>query len=70
MKRLLLVALAGPALAAAAGALEPMERGGVASLPPLGPHRVWVTDRLWQHSVLFDGDTGRCSGRSTGRASP
>ena len=62
MKRLLLVALAGPALAAAAAALEPMEQGGVASLPPLGPHLVWVPDRLFAHSLLFDGDTGKMLG--------
>ena len=46
MKRLLLFALAGPALATAAVALEPLEQGGVASLGPFGAHRVWVTDRI------------------------
>ena len=62
MKRLVLCALAGPALAAAAAAIEPMEQGGVATLPPLGAHLVWVPDRLFGHSLLFDGDTGKVLG--------
>ena len=31
-------------------------------LPPDSAHRVWVPDRLWQRSALFDGDTGRMLG--------
>jgi methylamine dehydrogenase heavy chain len=62
MKRLLLCALAGSTLAAAAFALEPLEEGGVATLPPLGSHLVWVPDRLFAHSLLFDGDTGKVLG--------
>jgi methylamine dehydrogenase heavy chain len=63
MKRLVLIALAGPALAAAAAAqAPPLEQGGVATLPPLGAHLVWVPDRLFAHSVLFDGDTGKMLG--------
>jgi methylamine dehydrogenase heavy chain len=50
--------LAGAAVAAARlPAAEPP-----AQLPPDSDHRVWVTDRLWQHSSLFDGDTGRMLG--------
>ena len=62
MKRLLLFALAGPALATAAVALEPLEQGGVASLGPFGAHLVWVPDRLFAHSLLFDGDSGKVLG--------
>jgi methylamine dehydrogenase heavy chain len=31
-----------------------------------GDHRVWVTDRIWQHSALFDGDTGQVLGMIDG----
>jgi len=62
MKRLLLFALTGPALAAAAAGGQPLEQGGVASLAPLGAHLVWVPDRLFAHSLLFDGDTGKVLG--------
>ena len=31
-------------------------------VPSDGGHRVWVTDRIWQHSALFDGDTGQVLG--------
>jgi methylamine dehydrogenase heavy chain len=37
-----------------------------AQLPPDTDHRVWVTDRLWRHSALFDGDTGRMLGAIDG----
>lgn len=38
------------------------EQAGVASLPPLGDHWVWVSDRLIQHNILFDGDSGEVLG--------
>jgi methylamine dehydrogenase heavy chain len=28
----------------------------------LGPHTVWIGDRLFRHSILFDGDTGNALG--------
>jgi amicyanin-dependent methylamine dehydrogenase large subunit len=31
-----------------------------------GAHRVWVTDRIWRHSALFDGDTGQVLGMIDG----
>jgi methylamine dehydrogenase heavy chain len=37
-----------------------------AEVPPATEHRVWVTDRLWQHSALFDGDTGAMLGTVDG----
>jgi methylamine dehydrogenase heavy chain len=30
--------------------------------PDLGPHTIWVADRLFRHSILFDGDTGNALG--------
>lgn len=45
-------------LAPSARAIETIERGGVATMPPLGKHWVWVTDALFAHSVLFDADSG------------
>jgi len=38
--------------AAAVGRLESTQ------LPPIGPHFVWVTDQVFLHSQLYDGDTG------------
>ncbi len=35
---------------------------GPAQVPEGGDHRVWITDRIWQHSTLFDGDTGQMLG--------
>jgi methylamine dehydrogenase heavy chain len=37
-----------------------------ALVAPAGDHRVWVTDRVWHHSVLFDGDTGNVLGMIDG----
>ena len=34
------------------------EHPSVATLPPVGPHWLWVPDRLLGHSLLFDGDSG------------
>lgn len=43
--------------------LPPEEVGQVMRLPDeVGEHWVWVPDRLFRHSVLFDGDTGRMLG--------
>jgi methylamine dehydrogenase heavy chain len=33
-----------------------------ASVAPGGAHRIWVPDRIWHHSVLFDGDTAHVIG--------
>ena len=33
---------------------------------PGGVHRVWITDRIWRHSALFDGDTGQVLGMVDG----
>ena len=54
------VLLALPALAA--DPASPMERAGVAVLPEVGDHWVWIPDRLIQHSILFDGDSGEVLG--------
>ena len=40
----------------------PRETAAVATLPPMGAHSLWVPDRLAQHSVLFDGDSGEVLG--------
>jgi methylamine dehydrogenase heavy chain len=37
-----------------------------AQVPTGGAHRVWVTDRIWRHSALFDGDTGQVVGMIDG----
>ncbi len=61
------VGVAAPALAAAA---DPVEQAGVATLPPqIGAHWVWVPDRLLQHSILFDGDSGDVLGMIDSAAS-
>lgn len=54
-----------------AGALaaEPVEEASVATLPELGAHWVWVPDRLLQHSILFDGDSGEVLGMIDSSAS-
>lgn len=38
------------------------ERAAVASVPPPGPHWVFVPDRIFRHSLLLDGDSGRVVG--------
>src|SRR5262249_28046890 len=45
---------------AASGESPPPEPAPVA--PGGVDHRVWVTDRIWHHSALWDGDTGRVLG--------
>ena len=52
------------ARSADAGAdLPPDEIGQVARLPErVGDHWVWVPDRLFRHSPLFDGDSGKMLG--------
>jgi len=49
----------------AASSREP-EPGTPAQVSPGGPHRVWVTDRIWHHSALFDGDTAQVLGMIDG----
>lgn len=57
------------ALARAAPAAGP-EKASVATLPDeVGAHWVWVPDRLLQHSVLFDGDSGEVLGMLDSAAS-
>jgi methylamine dehydrogenase heavy chain len=49
---------------------DPVEQAGVATLPPqIGAHWVWVPDRLLQHSILFDGDSGDVLGMIDSAAS-
>jgi methylamine dehydrogenase heavy chain len=48
---------------------DPLEVASVASLPPVGDHWVWIPDRLLQHSLLFDGDTGTVLGMIDSAAS-
>ncbi|MFT4569421.1 MAG: methylamine dehydrogenase heavy chain [Hyphomicrobiaceae bacterium] len=63
---LALVVVAGTVLAGAGAAsaeLEADPHGIVASLPDTtGDHWVWVADRIFQHSLLFDGDDGNVLG--------
>jgi methylamine dehydrogenase heavy chain len=48
----------------------PVETPSVAVLPAEpGPHWIWVPDRLLQHSVLFDGDSGEVLGMIDSAAS-
>jgi methylamine dehydrogenase heavy chain len=49
-------------LAVAVSTQAQMEKASVATLPDLGDHLVWVGDRLLEHNVLFDGDTGEVLG--------
>src|SRR5262249_49929970 len=54
-------AVGGFWLVRAAASGEPSDTGP-ARVPAAGAHRVWVTDRIWHHSALFDGDTGQVLG--------
>lgn len=56
------VVLLAPTPIAAETAPLARETPSVATLPTAGPHWVWVPDRLLEHSLLFDGDTGRVLG--------
>lgn len=52
-----------PAASAEADASDAQAAGSVgalrsATLPPIGPHFVWVVDAVFLHSQLYDGDTG------------
>jgi methylamine dehydrogenase heavy chain len=43
--------------------IPPEQRGQVMRLPDApGDHCVWVPDRLFRHSILFDGDSGKMLG--------
>jgi methylamine dehydrogenase heavy chain len=45
------------------GGIEGDPHGVVAELPSdVGPHVVWAGDRLFRHSILFDGDSGNALG--------
>ena len=71
MHRLIVVwvaplALIAPLAAAAPEAIAPDERGAVATLPPVGPHWVWVADMIFGHNWLFDGDSGEVMGTVSG----
>jgi methylamine dehydrogenase heavy chain len=58
-----LACTAGPAQAD----VDPDEHGHVAILPATpSPHWVWVPDRVLQHAVLFDGDSGAMLGTLDG----
>lgn len=67
----LLLGAACLGLAPAAGAQGPMEVARIATLPPLAEraHWVWIPDRLLEHSVLFDGDSGEVLGMIDSAAS-
>ncbi|MCP3984672.1 MAG: amine dehydrogenase [bacterium] len=62
MVGLLALMLAAFSLAAPLAAEAPREKASVATLPPMGNHSVWVPDRLTQHNLLFDGDSGEVLG--------
>lgn len=52
-----------PTVAPAAAELEADPHGVIEVVPEqVGDHWVWVSDRLFRHSLLFDGDTGRMLG--------
>jgi methylamine dehydrogenase heavy chain len=56
-------AAALPAAPASAADLEPDPHGIIETVPADGnPHRVWVADRIFRHSLLFDGDTATVLG--------
>jgi methylamine dehydrogenase heavy chain len=58
MRRVALVVLGCLAFAGTPGAQEPGKPGQVAALQSIGAHAVWVPDRVLEHSLLYDGDTG------------
>ena len=53
---------AAPAATTNGDERAPMETAAVAALPEMSDHWVWVPDRLIQHSMLYDGDTGEVLG--------
>ncbi len=62
MQRIVLLAFVGIVFPLLVSATDPIEKASVATLPESGDHWVWVPDRILQHSVLFDGDTGEALG--------
>jgi methylamine dehydrogenase heavy chain len=56
--RLVALFIAYALIATPAQAIEALEKGSVANLPPVSEHWVWVPDVLLAHSFLFDGDSG------------
>ncbi|MCP5060177.1 MAG: hypothetical protein GY937_26045 [bacterium] len=59
---LLVLLLVAIGLAAPLAAETPREQASVATLSPIGEHSLWVPDRLIQHNILFDGDSGEVLG--------
>jgi methylamine dehydrogenase heavy chain len=67
MKRAALLAalvLASIGVAVAFAMPQPPDPARVPAGDPA--HRVWVTDRIWRHTALFDGDTGNVLGMVDG----
>ena len=59
----LLIAIFGVSPALGQNDIEPEATGSIAALPEGSrAHWVWVSDRLFRHSQLFDGDSGRVLG--------
>lgn len=63
LQRCALLLIAATVLPALSTAAPPREQPSVATLPAeVGAHWVWVPDRLLEHSLLYDGDTGEVLG--------
>jgi methylamine dehydrogenase heavy chain len=58
MRRGLTAVLLSTIAVATASGFDAERIGNVATLPPIGDHWVWVPDRLLEHSLLYDGDSG------------
>ncbi|MFP6654987.1 MAG: amine dehydrogenase large subunit, partial [Myxococcota bacterium] len=62
MKRELMMPLVAILAFATSTVSESAEPRTTERLAPIGDHAVWVPDRLFQHSLLFDGDSGELMG--------
>ena len=60
--RSILVSMSLASVWAGAAPADVAEHATVATLPEVGAHWVWVPDRLLEHSLLFDGDSGEVLG--------
>jgi len=69
MRRGLTAVLLSTLTVAAASGIDVEETGSIATLPPIGDHWVWVPDRLLEHSLLYDGDSGDVLGTVDSNAS-
>jgi methylamine dehydrogenase heavy chain len=69
MRRGLTAILLWTLAAAVASGFDAERIGNVATLPPIGDHWVWVPDRLLEHSLLYDGDSGKVLGTVDSNAS-